>query len=665
MATATKPKLVRSKEVRDLLERSQKELWWLAERKGDKDPTGKAVARAVNDAAKRREMANIPVRWRNYVYFREMTGRPSLAQFAYGMSKRPQTFVNYYSSFQFSGIKSRFAASMADVYTNRLFGHMTYISFCPDNGDYDQISQCQEMEAWVEGGFDQLNYWAARTTMGIESEYYGTGAIKFCEDSGGNPKVESKNPDELLYSNPDDTDPYDVIDRTWAKKTELIEKYKDDDAACEAIAKASTAYPAFYFGMGTMDTTDVVPYLEAYTRPLGKTPGRHVVCIGDYTITDEEWNYPHPYELFQFNTMPGSLFGQGIAEQLLQVSQWIDGILSIMQESEQRGGAGKWVYDENSNVNPDSLGDQIAAAVSYLGTKPEYITPEGIGEWSLKHLEMLMNLGRSIVHVSENAVKGEAPKSFTSGVALEKYAEIDDQTFLEKIGRLEEYDRRCAYQFLMLGERTKCDFIRRGQDRKAIKWVDIKWNPAFRLTNIQAYNVGRLSQTVAGRIQVLKEMYAEKTINKDLYIKYQQTPDINGMFSELNGPVDSIQKQLDDLVKSKDYIPPSPFMPYDLAVEMCESRMDREQSKGAPQAVIDRLSMWRAMVKSFEVQNTTPDQPAGSPVAGQQPNNAPAGQGPVPFGIQPPPDAANVAPIQPGAIAPSLPQLTTTPGGPQ
>ena len=403
--TATKKVRAKSRTLLDLEKTAQGQLWYLA-------PDGIELARAITRSATAREISYIPQRWRNYVYFRTITGRPSMAQLAYGMAQRPQTFLNYYSSFQFSGVQSRFIGSMVDVYINRLLGHQTHLSFVPSNGTWEERKQCQDWEEWVEGGFDQLNYWQARTTACTEAFYYGSGVLYFHDDNAGLPKIDPINQDCVLLSNPDDDSPYDVIIRFWSKKTELLDKYKNNPEACEAIANAQSAYPAFYFGRGTLDTSDIVPYLIGYTKPIGSTPGRHVEVIGDYVLENEAWNYPIPIEWWQFNQMPGSLYGQGIAELLLQVSQWIDGILNVMQEAEQRGGTGKWLYDENSNVNPDSLGDTVAAAVSYLGKAPEYITPEGVGEWSLKHLDMLMNMGRAIVHVSEQAVKGEAPKAF-------------------------------------------------------------------------------------------------------------------------------------------------------------------------------------------------------------------------------------------------------------
>jgi hypothetical protein len=202
----------------------------------------------------------------------------------------------------------------------------------------------------------------------------------------------------------------------------------------------------------------------------------------------------------------------------------------------------------------------------------------------------------------------------------------------------------------MLGKRTNCSFIRRGSNRKPINWAEVKFNDYHRINNLQAYNVGRLSQTVAGRVQQLKEMYAEKTIDKKLYVKYQQTPDIPGMFSDLNADVDDIQKQLDKLVKSSDYIPPSPYMDFEYAKQAAETRFSREEALESPQEVLDRISIWISTVNSMMAQNATPDTPpavpgaaAGPPGAALPPVNG-AGPG---FGIQPPPEAAAVAPIQP------------------
>jgi hypothetical protein len=617
------------------------DLWWTAERKGKKDPTGKQLAQALNRSATRREVANIPMRARNWMYYREMTGRPALSTSVYGMAKRPPNFVNYYSGFNFSGVKSGFAATMADVFTNRLLGHQTYVSMIPTEGDAEQNAMAQEIEEGIDLSDDQLGYQTQRATMCTEAFWYGGAPMYFGDDGHGNPMLEAVNPDEMLYANLDDPKPYDVIRRVWAKRTELLDEFKGNAEVEQAILNAPSAYPAFYFGRGEPDCTDIIPLLCGWTRPLSKsTPGRYVKVIGDMTIIDTEWKYPHPFEWWSFQELPGSIIGQGIAELLLQISQWIDGLLSRGVEADMRNGSGKWFVDENSNVNTDTLGNLDAAICTYLGKQPMWVTPEPVGQYWLSRLQFLMELGRSRVHVSEAAVKGEMPAGITAAVAIEKYAQIDDQNFLEKIGRLEEFDRRAAYQKIMLFKRLGTTFK---SGRREFDWKSVKLNANFRIDDLEAYNVGRLSQTVAGRIQIVEQMRANNRIDDKTYNKFMQTPDIPGLFSQLNAETDDIEKQLDALVKSDDYIPPTPYMDFPYAKKAVETRYAREEANGADQGALDRLAMWRSTILSFLKQSTTPDAPP-SPVAGAVPP-----VDPMAFtGITPPP----VIPGAPGMAAP-------------
>jgi hypothetical protein len=588
------------------------DLWWTKPKKS------KELAQAVVRAATRREVANIPLRARNYLFYRLMTGRPALAQLVYGMAKRPANFVQYYSGFSFTGIKSRFAGTMSDVYENRLLGHQTFISMIPIEGDAEQNAQAQEIEEGLELADDQLGYQKERSTMCKEAFWYGGAPMYFGDDGHGQPVLRGINPDELLYANMDDPNPYDVIWREWGKKTELLDEFKGNKEAEKAILDAQCAFPAFYFGRGEPDCTDVVPMLRAWTRPLSKSKsGRYVRVIGDMVLADKDWEYPHPFEWWSFNELPGSLMGQGIAEVLCQVSEWIDGLLNRGVQADMRNGSGKWMVDENSNVNPDTLGDLDAAIVTHMsGMRPEFVTPEPIGQYWLPRLQFLMEWGRSMVHVSEAAVKGEMPAGITAAIAIEKYAQIDDQNFLEKIGRLEDFDKRAAYQKIMLFKRLNAKF--KSGDH-TLDWSQIRLNQNFRINDLIAYNTGRIAQTVAGKIQILEQMRQNNRIDDKTYNKFLQTPDIPGLFRDLNAEAGDIDEQLDNLVKSKEYIPPTPYMDFDYAIHCVEVRYAREEKNRAAQDVLDRLAMWRATVLSFKKQQTTPDAPPSPVVAGAPP----------------------------------------------
>ena len=587
-------------------------LWWLAPKKDESDPNGAKLARTMTQVATDRETANMPRRWNSYRFFRCMTGRPQFASFAYAMARRPSNFMSFYGQAEFQPMKAGFSGGLGDVYVNRLFAHTTFVEFVPEKGDFTQRQLAEELTPWCEDEFETSGFWEAYGQMGLDALYYGTGFIKFCKGLKKHGKCESTNPDELLFANEDEPNPQEVIQRVWTTKEDALTKHGKTQEARDAIMKAQSAYPAFYFGPGTLNTENIIALLEGWSLPNSKgEPGRHVLCIGEYTLVDEPWTDPElPFERFAFHELPSSIYGQGLAELTLQFSEWIDEILQTMQESDIRSGTGKWLLEENSNVNVDALGDTNAAAVTYLGKEPKFITPDPINRYALDRLQMLVDMGMKRVHVSVNAVTGEVPKALTSAIAVERWAQIDDANFAEMIGRLEKVVVRSSYQLLRLAKRQKPSTKRPGRDKQIIDWDRLQID-GDRPIMMDGFNVGRLGQTVAGKTQQLEKMVADGGITRQVYNKYLQVPDIDNLMDEINAPVEGVSRMLENLIMGGKYIPPSPFFDLGYAKQAVEARIILEGNEGTPEDVLDRLRMWRSAVIALKIQQTTPDAAPG------------------------------------------------------
>ena len=591
-------------------------LWQCAPKKDAEDPTGAKLAKVITQVAVDRETANMPRRWNSYRFYRCMTGRPQFASFAYAMARRPSNFMSFYGQAEFSPMKAGFAGQLADVYVNRLFAHTTFVEFVPQKGDFYQRQLAEELTPWVEDEYDRGGYWEAYDQMGLDALYYGTGFIKHCKGPKKHCKYEATNPDELLVANEDEPHPREIIQRVWTTKEEAIQKHGKNPAARAAIMKATSAYPAFYFGPGTLNTENIIALLEGWSLPDAEgKPGRHVLVVGEYTLVDEEWTDPElPFERFAFHELPSSFYGQGLAELVLQFSEWIDEILQTMQESDIRSGTAKWLVEENSNVNPDALGDTNAAVVTYLGKEPKLSTPDPINRYALDRLQMLVDMGMKRVHVSVNAVTGEIPKSLTSAIAVEKWAQIDDANFAEMIGRLERVVVRSSYQTLRLGKKQKTPTKRPGRDKQVIDWdrLEIDGEKPVRM---EGFNVGRLGQTVAGKTQQLEKMVADGGITRQLYNKYLEVPDIDGLLEEINAPVEGVSKKLWKMILGGKYIPPSPYYDLSYAKQAVEARIIIEENADTPNEIIDLLRMWRSAVIALKIQQTTPDAAPGNVAA--------------------------------------------------
>ncbi len=585
-------------------------LWWLATAsKGDNDPN-EALANWVTRVATSRETDQIQKRWRSTIFYRHQTGRPNSAQFAYSMARRPSNQQQWYSQFEFTPATFNTIATNTDVYINRLFKTHSFLEVSADRGDFEMYQTGLGLEQWIDGAFDDTGFWAQWGKLGWDACTYGTAFFKFGENDMGEMAVTRPHPDEMLFANPDDESMDEVIQRVWGKRDEMLDRYGDTPARRRAIEHA-TSFPGFYIGTG-LDCSNVIPVLESWKCPYGpkknRKKGRHSLVIGNVTLLDEEYDEASiPFEAYQFHELDG-VFGQGLAEILLTLDDEFNTELSYIVENLHRCGFPKWLVEENSGVNPDSLGDISAAIVNYLGTKPEMIAPPPNTPQMFENLDRVLNMIMKRSHLSEAAVQSTTPAGLKSGTALERWQAIEDANFGEMAERLEAFLVRCGYQMIRLGKRLKPSVTLAGSNRQVIDWVDLKikkGKPKF----LKSFPMSRLSQIPAGRAQELEDMLRRGTISKTQYTRALQVNDVNGLLDQVNAPIDNASRQLDRIVKTGDYEPPAPFLLLPEAKTTVENRYLIEDDRGTPKDRLDLLLQWRAAIIEMIEEQRTPEAP--------------------------------------------------------
>jgi len=622
----------------------QSTLWWTAKKtKGADDPNNE-LANFVTRVAVAREAAQTPQRWRSVVFNRHMTGRPNSPQFSYAMARRPQSQLNWFAQYDYQAPTYNIIASCMDIYVNRLFRNHSFLSVSPDRGNFKMSQDAKQLEQWVDGAFDDAGMWREWSKMGIDAGTYGSGWFKFHEDDHGEMCVTRKFRDELLWANPEDDYHDEVIDRVWANRDEVMDRWGTTPARKQAIEKAQV-FQAFYLGQG-LDTSNTIALLNAYKcnhGPKRAKKGRQCLVVGNVVLDDKEYDEDTlPYEGYQFHELSG-VDGQGLAEMLLTLDDEFNTELSFVTENLHRVGFPKWLVEANSNVNPDALGDTSAAIVEYLLNKPEMVTPPPNSPQMFENLDRILRLAMARAHISENAVESKTPAALKSGAALEKWSQIEDASFGEMGARLEAFLVRCGYQMIRLGKKLKPAVTLAGNKRQVIDWVELpmkKGKPKF----LQAFPMSRLSQLPAGKQEQLDEMLRTQTITKQMHTRASQVMDLNGMIDLLNAPQDSCDRQLDRIMEKGSYEPPAPFLDLVYAVAAVESRYLLEQDNGAPVERLDLLLQWRAACKELLKDQSTPD-PADEMAA------APAGAG---FGIAPP-GGPQLAAGPHGPVAPAAP----------
>lgn len=585
-------------------------LWWLSPGKSAKDPSGKELADNVVRVCTALETAQIPRRWRNYVYYRYFTGEPYCAQFAYGMAVRPMGFNDYYGRFQFEPSTYNMVGTAADVYTTRVFSHKAFAEMVPENGDDTQRSTAGDIEGWLDGCWEESGYWRERSEVGRQAECYGSGYM--LSDLMLDKKIgyECVDTNEMLFPNYDDPRPTWCMRRVWITRETAIDAFGTTPEAIDAIMDAQSAFPAFWFGKDNLDCEDVIPLVYAWrVNHVNGKKGRAVKVIAGMTLEDLPLDSEKlPVVRLDLYQKPSSCIGQGIPQLILGCQQKIDDLLDTMGESDARS-APKWVIEDASGINPDELGDSVAAVITKTAgsADPKYLVPENsIGSYAENRVRLYMELGMKRVHISEYAIQGEVPKQLTSAVALDKFQQIDDMTFLNIIGRLEDFDKENAEHAIALGKKYKPSYTTPGSERRLIKWEDVAMNSDV-IRGIKIFNTGRFGQSIPAKQQQLAAMLAEGSITLDKYNKYLERPDMGGLMEQLNAPMTGADWQIDRLLKTGAYLPPSPFLSLEYAKQAIEARHIIAEKRGVNRQKLNVLLMWRSAVMELMEQKKTPD----------------------------------------------------------
>jgi hypothetical protein len=636
--------------------------WWKAPRKDKDDPLGYEVARWLTNVALKLETAQIQQRWRSLVFYRHFTGRPTSAQFAYGMAKRPSAYT-YYRGFGYSPPTYNLIASCADVYVNRLLRQQMFMSIVPERGNFGQRQQSKMIQMWVEAGLHEIGFWQAMTKMGLDGLCYGSGVLKIAETMAKKIGCFRVHRDELLYDNEDEDDPNSCIQRVWANREDVLDRYGTSREIREAIEKCDSAYPAFYFGNGVLDTSNVIPLLAGYRRKrVTGRPGRYVLAVQNYTIADEPYDDDElPFIQWDWHQLPSGIFGKGLAETLLRVNEEIDRLFAADTENAMRGGWPKVLAHADSGVNPAALGDTSYAIVKWSGQpwmKPEYVEPPTMGEQNGARIERLIKYGKEMAHISDQAMQGrQVSGAGASAVAREKESQIDDANFAEMGGRLEKVAEQATYKLIKLGKKLKPSFTMPGRRRQLIKWEAVQILDSCSV-GIEAIGMSRFPQTMSGRQEILDSMLANGTISREMHTRWSQVPDVDGLQDRLNAPHDAIDKMLDEILSTGEYQPPLPFMDLDYAKVAAEAFYMLEYAQGTPQDALDNVLAWRAAVMELIVQRDTPD----DVTVVAPPGVTPPGPGASANGAPAPPPAPGFGDQQSGNVplAPSPAQIPPT-----
>lgn len=657
----------RPKDADRAYRRDDDRLWWLAPMSG---PGRTPVARRLEAWCNTIEHASWSSRWADLVYYRYMSGRSGgPVTFNFSATSRPSELTRLWGRATFSAPKYNLLAQCSDALHARVYSHRPFLFVCPIDGDFKARIKSKKLTRFLDACFFDLKLWPIIEQMGADCRTWGSAFLKV-DVSQDKKRIEVTRllRDEVVI---DDNEmnagslPMHMGIRLFVSKGVLLARYKDNPAACEAIMGAPKSSNGCYLG-SDLDTTDVIVLREAWARKVGDVPGRHTLTVGNYALVDEPYDKDHfPIARLVFNDLNVGYFGQGMPEMVMGLVRSLDFQLAAIDENHRRASWPRIGIESGSNVNPSALGDASNGIFHFAaGKPPQFVFPKAASPEQYAYVQQLIGMIKDRFRLNDQVVSGKRPK-FTSGAAIEKEDEVNDQAHVDLFQHLED----CIEQIgiLLIEAAEICQPVVRlpGRTVQEIAWKDVQiakssyWLRVFKLS--------QLSQSGAEKQAQIDRWFAEGVISKATKMRLEQVPDLDGYQNLANASLDFIEWSLDKIVEEGQdgYTPPEPWIDLQAASQICQSRYLLEKMYQTPQDRLDLILQWMAQVQEM-IADLSPPAPTAPPPGIGAPSpvpGLPAGPGaphalpPLPgvggpFGIQPP---GGVPAMLNGKPAPQMP----------
>lgn len=605
--------------------------WW----KTDKNDPTKVASDLTNYCASL-ETAQQRDRYLGMVFEQLATGR---APQSYGIAMAGRVHGDMATAL-FSPPSENYVAIAVDVFANKIGKNQPFLEWIPlAVSDFNTRAACRQATDYVDQLFNDLNTWPMVQQAFKDACIQGTGWVRVSGSPGKVTLTRYQN-DEVLLDPTAGDDPRNTQLRIFEGRDTVMSLYGNTPERIEAIEAANGCHQGFYaLDIGYDDT---LALCEGFYLPGPDGPGRHVVAIDKVCLLDEVWTDDLPLAKCLYEPIAGSCKGQGIPEQMLPLQREVDRIADNLAEQERRFAWCKVQIRRADNIDVDSLTDNSAIeynekpALFEQGVAP---TKELYAQLDKKGQQALLRVG-----ISGNSAQGETPEGIDSGVAILANQQIDDVRHVAVAQRLEGFVEQLGKLIIQAAGKYKPKVYSSG---KIMQWPDVANDQ--KKAKARAFKMSGLPQSIPGRKQTLADMLRTGEIDKITYRRAIGTNEVRPTTDAITVAEDFAAYQLDKMVETGKFQPPTKFMDYQRALTMAQARLMTEIMNELPSDRLELIAQYAAMITERLAEAS-----AAAPVT-------PVGMPPAAPGVPPGPMDPNAMPQVP---PPGPPGPTQLPGAP-
>lgn len=536
--------------------------------------------------------------------------------------------------------------------------------FLTSEGDWEKQQRAKGLQRFTEGQFYESHVYQTTPKCATDATVFGTGVVQTYRE-GKEIRVDRVIPGELsvddaeaIYGAPRSMFRRKVYDRgtlktmlrDWGLKGARLED------ATKAIDDADRAADDAASSLILDTTADLVSVTEAWHLPSGKDAGdgRHVICIANCTLLDEEWKRDHfPFAFLRWDDPLLGFWGTGLAEQLTGIQLEINRLLRHIQKCMILGGNPRVILPRGGKIVKSHLTNEEWSIVECDGGQAPVFGPSPIiAPEMYQHLWQLEAKAYNVSGVSQMGAQSEKPAGLDSGKALEVYSDIESERFVRFGREWEEFHIEIARQMVELAREIAEEdpeysvrYVGKGMvDVVKLKDVDLSEEAYV----MQAFPTNALSQDPARKMQQVQNLVNAQVIPQSEVKRLLDFPDLQEYDDNENAPYDLVQKVLFDIRDKGKYMAPEPEWNLELLVKQSILAYSRWQLQGVPEERCEMLRNLKddALALAKQAAPPPPPPPPMLPPGMGPPPGAPPMLGGPP-GMPPPPGPPGGPPVPP------------------
>lgn len=519
-------------------------------------------------------------------------------------------------------VKSAIDAATAQIATNR-----PRPMYLPIAGDYKKRKRAEGLGKFINGQFYALRQYHKALDIFRDACVFGTGFEKIYELDG---RICSERvfPGEI------------VVDETEGKYGEVQQLFQHKHVNKDIIADMFPKKKGEIMMAPTIRTeaemddsvADQCSVVEAWHLPSGPDAddGRHVICVQNCTLLDEEWEKERfPFAEFRWNTDPASYYGVGAAEELSSIQIEINYIAQKIQKLMTLATSMVWVQ---KGTGVSGVNNKDWAIREYTGRPPIFQTTSAVSAEYFVHLDRLYNRAFEIVGISQLAAQSVRPPGLDSGEALRVYNDIGSRRFQHTAQRWEQFHLdaaelilECARDIEDRGDGDIKVLAQGDRDVEEIEFKDVTIKKNKYSTRV--WPTSLLPDTPAGKVEMIQRLVqAVPGLAPHLISLLTGVPDLEYVANLESADLKIAEKMIHNILYEGQMESPFPEMNLMLTRKIATQSLLRADIDGIPE---ENQALLRTFIQQVD-----------SLLAMQQPPMPPPGMGgppaPAPGGGMPP-----------------------------